>query len=238
MLTADSLKVRHTTLSQTLLHIEPFAGVAVPEESTWYVDSKVDDLVVVIAKAQIGKNKTEQHWGHSLATKDGLVECYMGAKEVRALKEERAKKEQLAETDRVARVKASQRQLRASEMEREAKEAKEAKRLERAQAWSEQAQADAAAAEAKEAEARRAHQRSDGGLFGAMHDVGYSWILWGVVLAALMVLAEVGVWPLMQPLLLGGAGGAGGASGRAGMPAAAAADPLEPKGEAWFDEAE
>lgn len=224
ILTAESLQVRHTKLGKTLLRVEPFAGVAVPEESTWYVDADNDLLVVVIAKAEIGANKTEQHWGHSLAAKDGALECYLTIAEMRSAKEAREQREKQQEADRHARVKTSQRALRASEaLEREKAAERAAEKAARKSKPRRPRDADAPAASGRTG-ARRDDASFDGtGWF----DGGFSWVWLGFGFAALAILFEVGVVPLVQQALV---------RVRAGLGPSAGAAPAAAGGDSWIDD--
>ena len=214
VLTGESLTVRQAKLGTTLLRIEPLCGVAVPEESTWYVDAESDLLMVVIAKGKIGATKSDQYWGASLAAKGGTFECWLSPAEVKSAREVREAKAKQDELDRHARVKASQRALRAAEAANE-QSTKEALRPKRRRP--------------PPSDVGRQEGRDGGGWMG----VGYSWIFIGIGLAALAILFEVGALPLLRSLAKWATERL---ESRAGGGAAAA--PEEGASESWMDEQE
>lgn len=199
VINAESLLVRHVKSGKTLLKAEPLAGLAIPEESTWYVDGSTDRLVIVIAKAKQGANKTEQHWGCSLIAKEGLLECYMTPSEVKSERDAREAKEKQAEDDRVARVKASQRAMRAAEEAREAKEEARRARQARAQEWADAAERRTHAGD--DAVHSTPPRHASGVIASFLLEGEYSWLWLGLVLCAGAILFEVGVVPLLQSML-------------------------------------
>jgi hypothetical protein len=237
VLTAEKLDVRHVKLKKTLLLADPLAGIAVPEESTWYVDADADVLVVVIAKAEIGANKSEQYWGATLATKTGTLECYLSLAQLKSAKEACEAKEKQQEADRLARAKSSQRALRAAEEAEKEKEEKEARKEARREARRARAREDDEAAEAAARQrAARREARESAGLFGWVSDVGFSWVWMGFGLAALAILFDVGVRPLLGQLIESSTQQLFDASGGALSNAASRASGEPAGGDSWIDD--
>jgi len=130
VITADKLLVKHLKLGETLLHAEPLSGPVLAEESTWYLQGDV--LNIVLAKQWRGETKSDQYWGASLATKAGGVWCYMSVPDVKKHRKRREERDKEEENERHARFKASQRQERAKREAVASEEARRRQRLERA----------------------------------------------------------------------------------------------------------
>ena len=103
VITPDSLHIRHTRLQASLLVAHPLAGPVIPEDSTWYLEGGV--LNLVLAKQWRGETKSDQYWGAQLAAKGGTHECYMPPPEVRAAKQAREREEAELTQERHARIK-------------------------------------------------------------------------------------------------------------------------------------
>ena len=100
VITPDSLNIRHTRQA-SLLVAQPLAGPVIPEESTWWLEGGV--LNLVLAKQWRGETKSDQYWGAQLAAKGGTYECYMPPAQVRAAKQAREREEaELAQERREA----------------------------------------------------------------------------------------------------------------------------------------
>jgi hypothetical protein len=127
VITPDSLHIRHTRLQASLLVAQPLAGPVIPEDSTWYLEGGVFNLV--LAKQWRGETKSDQYWGAQLAAKGGAHECYMPPAEVRAAKQAREREEAELTQERHARIKkadAAARATKAAEVAEAAEAAAEA----------------------------------------------------------------------------------------------------------------
>ena len=185
VLTAEALHVRHTRLQKTLLRAEPLAGLVNTEESTWYLQGS-SLLILVLAKQTIGETKSDRYWGKSLAAEDGVFECYKAPDDVAHAREARERLEAKAEAARKERVTASERALREKEQEEERAQAK-AQRRRRAMEEQEKQLAEEDAARGGAAGSSTHRMRSEPEpWYGDL-----SWLLWGSVLAAAMILFDV-----------------------------------------------
>lgn len=102
VITPDSLHIS-TVFCTTLLVAQPLAGPVIPEESTWWLEDGV--LNLVLAKQWRGETKSDQYWGAQLAAKGGTYECYMPPAQVRAAKQAREREEAELAQERHARIK-------------------------------------------------------------------------------------------------------------------------------------
>ena len=75
VITPESLHISHARLEVSLLIAEPLAGPVIPEESTWYLEG--DLLNLVLAKQWRGETKSDQYWGAQLAAKDATYKRHL-----------------------------------------------------------------------------------------------------------------------------------------------------------------
>ena len=101
VITPDSLNIWHTRHA-SLLVAQPLAGPVIPEESTWWLEGGV--LNLVLAKQWRGETKSDQYWGAQLAAKGGTYECYMPPAQVRAAKLAQERHACIKKADAAAKV--------------------------------------------------------------------------------------------------------------------------------------
>lgn len=184
-ITATSLHVRHERLGQTLLKADPLAGLVNEEESTWYLQG-TSLLIIVLAKQQVGANKSEQYWGALLAADSGAFECYKSWEDVEHARAARERLEARAEEQRKARVSASEKALREKEEEEE-REKEKALRRRRAREEAD-AKRDAEYEQAEEKRRRAAELRATSSepWYG-----DWSWVWMGILIALVMIAADI-----------------------------------------------
>lgn len=119
---AQKLEVKNKMTGQTLLHVDPLAGLVDELETTWSLD-KEGFLCISLAKFQPTKGEPPV-WGETLCAKGGRLECYMSPAEVKAAREMREARERNRERERLERVEESRRRLR-EKSEQEAKTARQ-----------------------------------------------------------------------------------------------------------------
>jgi hypothetical protein len=117
VITPDSLHIRHTRLQASLLVAQPLTGPVIAEESTWWLEGSM--LNLVLAKQWRGETKSDQYWGAQLAAKGGTYECYMPPAQVRAAKQAELAQERHARIEK-ADAAAKARAAEAAEAEAEA----------------------------------------------------------------------------------------------------------------------
>ena len=116
---AQKLEVKNKMSGQTLLLVDPLAGLVDELEATWLLD-KDGFLCISLAKAQLARGEPPV-WGETLCAKGGRLECYMTVAEVTAARQLREARERNRERERLERVEESRRRLREkSEQEAEA----------------------------------------------------------------------------------------------------------------------
>lgn len=121
---AQKLEVKNKMSGQTLLLVDPLAGLVDDMETTWSLDQE-GFLSISLAKLQPTKGEPPV-WGETLCAKGGRLECYMTLAEVKAARDLKAARERNRERERLERVEESRRKLR----ERSEQEAKAARRKE------------------------------------------------------------------------------------------------------------
>jgi hypothetical protein len=181
-ITADKLHVWHSRLKQTLLKVEPLAGLIHSEESTWYLQGG-SLLVITLTKQRIGATNSDQYWGASLAKKDGgLLECYKSPADVEHAREARERKQKRLDEEHHARVKASEQALKDQEQEEAQRAAQKARRRRAAAALAEGEEADAIGIPSHEGGRPEA---------SSSWPSDYSWIWMGFAMAAVFILLDV-----------------------------------------------
>jgi hypothetical protein len=91
-LTATSLRVGLKSASQPLLVADPFSGLAMAEESNWFLEND-EMLVLEIAKQDLGATNNDKYWGsHLVPQGQGKLECHLNVAQVGKREEELAKR--------------------------------------------------------------------------------------------------------------------------------------------------
>jgi hypothetical protein len=90
-LSATSLRVGLKSRRQLLLVADPFAGLAMAEESNWFLESD-EMLVLEIAKQDLGATNNDKYWGSHLVPPGGKLEPYLNIAQISKREEELAKR--------------------------------------------------------------------------------------------------------------------------------------------------
>ena len=113
---AQKLTVKNKTTDETLLFVDPLAGLVDNDATTWTLDAK-GGLNVSLAKVKPAAGTPAAQgaptaWGETLCANGGVQQCYKTVEDVALAIEQRTAHEREREKERRERVEASHRKLR------------------------------------------------------------------------------------------------------------------------------
>ena len=116
MRSAQKLVVTNKMTGETLLFVDPIAGLVDEIETTWTLN-RDGDLCITLAKMQAAPGSAAAKepppmWGETLCAKGGKLECYKTVAEVAGVRELREARDRNRERERLERVEESHRLLR------------------------------------------------------------------------------------------------------------------------------